>query len=408
MRQSILFTKTLKEAPKDEVSKNAQFLIRGGFVDKLFAGVYSILPLGVKVLSHIEHIVREELCRIDAQEVFLPALHPVENYQKTGRDGIDVLFFTEMHDGKRLVLGQSHEEVVTPLLQKYVQSYKDLPKSVFQFQTKFRNELRAKSGIMRGREFRMKDMYSFHETQSDADRYYALVEDAYRKIFDRLALGEATIKTYASGGTFSKYSHEFQTITSSGEDTIYLCESCRVAINKEIMADVNGQCPECGSRALEEKKAIEIANIFKLADRFTNAFSFTYTDQEGKKHPVIMGCYGLGITRTLGAIVEVHHDEKGIIWPESIAPYAAHLVSLCTERADVEAADELYHRLVAQGKDVLYDDRAGLRAGEKFADSDLIGIPKRVIVSPKTLANNTVEVRQRSGGEPEYVSLSAI
>src|SRR3989338_1930446 len=400
MRQSILFTKTLKEAPKDEVSKYAQFLIRGGFVDKLFAGVYSILPLGVKVLSHIEHIVREELCRIDAQEVFLPALHPVENYQKTGRDGIDVLFFTEMHDGKRLVLGQSHEEVVTPLLQKYVQSYKDLPKSVFQFQTKFRNELRAKSGIMRGREFRMKDMYSFHETQSDADRYYALVEDAYRKIFDRISLFIATIKTYASGGTFSKYSHEFQTITSSGEDTIYLCESCRVAINKEIMADVNGQCPECGSRALEEKKAIEIANIFKLADRFTNAFSFTYTDQEGKKHPVIMGCYGLGITRTLGAIVEVHHDEKGIIWPESIAPYAAHLVSLCTERADVEAADELYHRLVAQGKDVLYDDRAGLRAGEKFADSDLICIPKRVIVSPKTLANNTVEVRQRSGGEP--------
>ena len=265
MRQSQLFTKTQKHAPKDEVSKNAQLLIRAGFIDKLFAGVYSILPLGLRVFYKIEQIVREEMNAIGGQEVLLPALCPIENYQKTKKEDLDILFHTKMNNGQDLVLGMSHEEVITPLLQKYVSSYKQLPQAVYQFQTKFRNELRAKSGIMRGREFTMKDMYSFHTSQENHDAFYKKAEDAYARIFERLGLGNGkTLKTYASGGSFSKYSHEYQTITDVGEDLIYTCKGCKVAINKEIIEELKRECPECGSNVLEEKKAIEVGNIFKL------------------------------------------------------------------------------------------------------------------------------------------------
>lgn len=407
MRQSQFFTKTLKDAPSGEVSVNAQLLIRAGFIDKLFAGVYSLLPLGWRVIRNIEQIIREEMDAIGGQELHLPALHPIENYQKTGREAIDVLFHTEMANGQKLVLGQSHEEVVTPLVQRYVSSYKHLPQAVYQMQTKFRNELRAKSGIMRGREFRMKDLYSFHTNQEDLDSFYAKAEKAYEAIWHRLELGDVTIKTYASGGTFSKYSHEYQTLTQYGEDTIYTCEKCSVAINKEILADLKESCPECGSTVLKEEKSIEVGNIFKLQNKFSDAFGFTYTDDQGAEQPILMGCYGIGITRALGTIVEIHNDENGIIWPKAVAPYQVHLVSLCRDD-DVAKADALYDELLSKGIDVLYDDRLDVRAGQKFADSDLIGIPVRVVVSAKTLANSSVEVKKRAESETTMVSLDSL
>jgi prolyl-tRNA synthetase len=405
MKQSQLFTKTIKDAPKDETSRNAQLLIRAGFVDKVFAGVYNILPLGLRVLYKIETIIREEINAIGGQEVLLPALHPLENYEKTGREAIDILFFTEMRDGKKLTLAPSQEEIITPLMQKYIRSHKDLPKAVYQFQNKFRNELRAKSGIMRGREFRMKDLYSFHASQEDFDVYYENAMVAYSRIFDRL--GISAIKTYASGGTFSKYSHEYQTVTDSGEDTIYTCTDCSVAINKEIVEDLNSTCPECKKGDLKEQKSIEVGNIFPLATKFSKAFDFTYTDTDGKQQPIIMGCYGIGVTRTLGTIAEIYNDEKGLTWPESVAPFAVHLVSLCKDEEDVKKADKLYADFQAAGVEVLYDERDA-RPGEKFADSDLIGIPVRVVISPRTIEKNEVEVKNRRSGEETHIPLKDI
>lgn len=404
MKQSELFTKTIKESPKDEESKNAQFLIRAGYVDKVFAGVYNLLPLGIRVLYKIEEIIRQEINSIGGQELLLPALHPVENYIKTGREKMDILFFTELRDGKRLTLGGSHEEIVTPMMQKFIKSHKDFPKAVYQFQNKFRNELRAKSGIMRGREFRMKDLYSFHANQEDLDLFYKDAMKAYKRIFDRL--GIPTIKTYASGGSFSKYSHEYQAVTEAGEDTIYTCTNCNIAINKEIILDLEHTCPECKETNLIEQKAIEVGNIFKLATKFSSAFNFNYTDSDGQSKPVIMGCYGIGITRTLGTIAELHNDEKGLKWPKSVAPFSVHLISLCSEKEKMHA-DKLYEILIKSGIEVLYDERE-IRSGEKFADSDLIGIPTRIVVSPRTLSKNEVEIKDRISGIEKHIFLKDI
>ncbi|MEK7064928.1 MAG: aminoacyl--tRNA ligase-related protein, partial [Patescibacteria group bacterium] len=325
MRQSKLFTKTQREAPKDEVSLNAQLLIRAGFVDKLMAGVYTYLPLGLRVLDKIKNIIREEINAVGGQEILMPALNPKENWVKTGRwDGLDVLFRLEGAGGKEYALGASHEEVVTPLVQRFANSYKDLPVAVYQIQDKFRNEPRAKSGLLRGREFSMKDLYSFHANEKDLDGYYEKVKAAYLKIYERCGLGPLTHVVFASGGTFSKYSHEFQTITEYGEDTIFVCSKCGTGVNKEII-DEQKTCPECGNEKLEEKKSIEVGNIFKLKTKYSAAFDYKYTDEKGEKQIVTMGCYGIGPSRVLGTIVEVHHDDGGIIWPESVAPFQIHL-----------------------------------------------------------------------------------
>ncbi len=413
MKQSKLFGKTLHEGPKDEVSKNADLLVRGGFVAKEIAGIYSFLPLGLRVLKHIGDIIREELnTGLGAQEILMPALHPIENYEKTGRNKLDILFHTELASGGRLVLGQSHEEIVVPLAGKFISSYRDLPLGLYQIQTKFRNELRAKSGLLRGREFLMKDLYSFHATEEDLNEYYERSKEVYKKIFARAGIGDLTFLTFASGGTFSKYSHEFQTLTDSGEDTIYLCESCKVAVNDEIIKEQT-TCPECGAgqEKLIQKKAIEVGNIFPLKQKFSDAFGLTYTDDTGAARPVTMGCYGIGLSRLMGAIAEVHHDEKGIIWPDHVAPFTVHIIELSAKKggegevAEVKkTAEKLYKELLAENVAVLYDDRADKTAGEKFADADLIGIPWRVVVSGKTLAEKKVEVKKRSEKEARLIA----
>ncbi len=409
MKQSKLFTKTQKEISKDENSINAQFLLRAGFVDRLTSGVFSYLPLGLRVLNKIENIIREEMNTVGGQEILMPALHPRENWDITGRwDVVDVLFKLTGSGEKEYALGATHEEVVTPLLKKQIFSYKDLPQSVYQIQTKFRNEARAKSGILRGREFRMKDLYSFHADQSDLDLYYEKVKDAYFRIYEKCGIGALTYLTYASGGAFSQFSHEFQTLTSSGEDLIYICDTCKISVNKEILEEIGNQCPECQSSSLREEKAIEVGNIFKLGTKFSAPFELSYTDEQGTPHDVIMGCYGIGPSRVMGTIVEVHHDDKGIIWPKNIAPYQVHLVSLCRETADIQTADKLYEKLSAQGVEVLYDDRDGVRAGEKFADSDLIGIPVRLVISPKTIEKNSVEVKLRTQSEATLVAFAEL
>lgn len=390
MKQSRFFYKTLKETPKDEEAINARLLVRGGFVDKLMAGVYNFLPLGLRVLNKIENIIREEMNAVGGQEILMPALHPREIWDKTRRWEMEVLFRLKGAGDKDLALGPTHEETVTPLVQKKVKSYKDLPVAVYQIQTKFRNEPRSKSGLLRGREFRMKDLYSFHVSEADLDQYYKQVEKAYEKIWQRLGLGALTIKTYASGDVFSKYSHEYQTLCATGEDTIYVCEQCQVAVNKELIQE-QAVCPECGNKKLVEHKAIEVGNIFKLQTKFSKAFNFKFKDEQGKEQLVSMGCYGIGPSRIMGTVVEVFHDQRGIIWPMSVAPFQVHLINLKTTN---QPADKIYANLVKKGIDVLYDDRLTVSAGEKFTEADLIGIPHRLVISEKT--GRQIEYKQRA------------
>jgi prolyl-tRNA synthetase len=403
VKQSQLFTKTQKNAPKDEVSLNAQLLTRAGFADKLMSGVYNILPLGLRVMKKIENIIREEINAIGGQELCMPTLHPKENWEKTGRwSTMDDLYKVKDSSDREFALGSTHEEIISPLVKKFINSYKDLPFSAYQFQNKFRMELRAKSGLLRGREFIMKDLYSFHLTQGDFDEYYEKAKQAYRNIFDRAGLGGKTFVTFASGGSFSKYSHEFQTLTDAGEDIIYICNKCNLAINKEIRAETP-KCPDCQSEDFREAKAVEVGNIFKLGTKYSAPFDLKVRDEKGEMKEVIMGCYGIGLQRLMGTIVEVHHDEKGIIWPESVAPFKVHLISLGKN----EEAQMLYNDLEKNNIEVLFDDR-DVSAGEKFADSDLIGIPYRVVVSKKSLESGGVEIKKRSEPEAEIISTDAI
>jgi len=406
MHQSELFTQIRREAPSDEMATNAELLIRAGFVHKELAGVYSYLPLGYRVLMKIANLVREEITHsLGAQEVLMSSLHPLENYQKTGRDKIDVLFHTELSSGGELVLGQSHEEIVVPLVKGFLTSYRDLPLGVFQIQTKFRNEKRAKSGLMRGREFLMKDLYSFHQNEADFDSYYDKVRAAYTRIFEAVGLGDTTYFTYASGGTFSDYSHEFQTLTEAGEDNILVCEKCHLAVNEEF-TEKQTTCPGCEApfANLEKRRALEVANIFPLKTKFSSAFSLTYRDEQGEEKLAIMGCYGLGISRLLGAIAEIHSDDKGLIWPEKVAPFKVHLLTFGEAKDPnvLERAEKLYDKLTTDGHEVLWDDRE-VSAGEKMAGADLIGLPYRIVISPKTLAESKVELKLRRESDVKLI-----
>lgn len=415
MRQSQLFTKTTKDISAQEVSKNAQLLLRGGFVNQLMAGVYSYLPLGLRVLNKIENIVRDEMNKVGGQEVLMPALQPREIWDQTNRwDKVDVLFKLKGAGDRDLALGPTHEEVVTPLAGAFINSYKDLPFATYQIQSKFRNEARAKSGLLRGREFRMKDMYSFHTSQECLDTFYEQVIQAYLNVYKRCGLGERTKLTFADGGVFAKYSHEFQTITESGEDIVYLIPGTDIAINKEIIDDVEalkGIIPnykEGDERNLETAKAIEVGNIFKLGKKFSTDFNVTYQDENGERNIPVMGCYGIGPSRVMGTIAEVLSDDKGLVWSEEIAPYHVHLISLATEDNDVAKADEAYQKLVSAGIEVLYDDRKDIRAGAKFSDADLIGIPHRIVISKKTIENQTVEWKERSKEEAQAIDLDSL
>ncbi|MFA4942619.1 MAG: aminoacyl--tRNA ligase-related protein [Patescibacteria group bacterium] len=403
MKQTLLFTKVAKNCPRDEESFNAQILIRAGFIDKVSAGIYTYLPLGLRVINKIIDIIRIEMDEIGGQEILMPALTPKDLWQKTERwDNFDVLFKILGQDNKDYALGATHEEVVTPLMKKSILSHRDLPFSVYQIQTKFRNEKRAKAGLIRGREFLMKDLYSFHSSQESLDSYYEEVIAAYRRIFVKLEISDITYLTYASGGAFSKYSHEFQTVNSNGEDLIYICKQCSVAVNKEIIAD-QSFCPICGSNDLTQREAIEVGNIFKLGTRFSDAFDLCYHNHENDNQKVIMGCYGMGPSRIMGTIVEIFHDDEGIIWPEAIAPFKVHLLSLGRN----DKADLIYKILRHNKVEVLYDDR-DVSPGNKFAESDLIGCPYRLIIGKNFIDEQSMELLDRKTKQSKTLSLTNI
>lgn len=391
--------KTLRTT--NEASKNADLLIKGSFISQLSSGVYNFLPLGFRVLRKIEQIVREEMENIGGVEVLMPALHLRKYWEKTKRADLKVSFKTKSNYGDSdYILGWTHEEIVTPLAKNFISSYKDLPLYLFQIQTKFRDEPRAKSGLLRTREFSMKDLYSFHADQSDLDKYYEKVKKAYFKIFKRCGIGKETVLTYASGGDFSKYSHEFQTICDTGEDTIHLCEKCRIAINKEIIKEQK-VCPTCGNEKLAEKKAIEVGNIFKLGTRFSEPFELYFADKNDQQKPVIMGCYGIGPGRILGTIAELLSDDSGLIWPKEVSPFQAHLIDINVPKKE---AEKIYDQLTENGVEVLWDDRPK-SAGVKLADADLIGIPDRIVVSAETIKNKKIELKKRDKNKKELLTL---
>ncbi len=370
--------------------------------------------------NKISDIIREEMDAIGGQEVLMPVLAPKENWQATGRwDSMEVLFKLIGADKKEYALGATHEEIVTPLAKKFIFSYKELPVFIYQIQTKFRDELRAKAGLIRGREFSMKDLYSFHASEKDLNEFYKLAQKTYFKICDRCELLDITYLTYASGGAFSKYSHEFQTLAEAGEDTIYICDKCNIAINEEIIEEQK-VCPHCGGKKLRTAKAVEIGNIFKLGTRFSKPFGLTYADKKGQNHDVVMGCYGIGPSRIMGAIVEVHKDAKGIIWPEEVAPFKAHLIEVRSKKLSPpqrdparagevrRKADELYNKLQDAEIEVLYDDREEISAGEKFVEADLIGCPYRLVVSEKTLKKGSIEFKRRDSEKCELMKMDQV
>lgn len=400
MRQSKLFTKARKESPKDEVSKNAQLLIRAGYVNKEMAGVYSYLPLGLRVLNKISNIIREEMDAIGGQELLLTTLQEASIWKKTGRwddEVVDDWFKTKLKNDNELGLAFTHEEPLARLMTGHINSYKDLPIFAYQIQTKFRNELRSKSGIMRGREFPMKDMYSFMRSQEETEAFHEKAKEAYMKVFTRVGIGDRTFITVSNGGSFSKYSYEFQTLSDAGEDVIHLSKENNIAVNDddysdELLKDFNLEGIE-----FEKAKSIEVGDIYKLGTKYSEAFGLVFKNEEGKEELVNMGSYGIGVSRLMGTIVEVLSDDKGIVWPRSVAPYTIHLLKL----GDNEYADELYNKLTKAGVEVLYDDR-DVNAGEKFALSDLLGLPFRVIVG-KNASSDSIELIERSSGEERKV-----
>ncbi len=410
MRQSQLFTKTRKEAPKDETSKNAQLLIRAGFVHKEMAGVYAYLPLGIRVIEKIQQIVREEMDAVGGQELIMSSLQRKELWETTDRwsdKNVDVWFKSALKNGTEVGFGWSHEEPITNMMKNYISSYRDLPAFVYQFQTKMRNELRAKSGIMRGREFVMKDMYSYTTDEAQHQAFYDETIEAYLRVFARVGLGDDTFVTFASGGAFTQFSHEFQTITDAGEDVIYINREKNIAINEEVMNEETLKELGVTKDELEEVKTAEVGNIFNFGTKKCEQLGLEFADESGKNVPVFLGSYGIGITRLMGVIVEHFSDEKGIVWPKEVAPYAVHLITLCKDAADIEKAESLYTLLRDAGVEVLYDDRDA-RPGEKFADSELMGIPTRIVVSPRTLEKGEVEVVDRMTGTEQHVVLSEI
>ena len=403
MRLSKNFTRTIKQAPADEVARNAQLLIRAGYVHKTMAGVYSYLPLGLKVVENIKQIVREEMNKIDSQELVMSTLQRKETWQETGRwsdELVDVWFKSHLQDGTEVGFGWTHEEPIVDLLRNYLKSYKDLPISVYQFQNKLRNELRAKSGIMRGREFVMKDMYSVHASKEDLDKYYNAAIEAYKRCYDRFGIGDETYVTFASGGAFTKFSHEFQTICDAGEDYIYLHRGKNIAVNEEVLDEAVKELGIDRSE-LERVKTAEVGNIFNFGTQKSEEMRLVFTDADGVEQYAYMGSYGIGITRVMGVIVEKFADDKGLVWPENIAPAKVYLIQIGSQSR--ATADELYQKLQSVGIETIYDDRDE-RPGVKFADAELLGIPYRVTVSDRLLDDGKWEVSTRQTGEQRLLT----
>ncbi len=407
MRYSQLFGKTKREAPKDEESVNAKFLLRGGFADKLMAGSYTLMPLGLRVVKKIEQIIREEMNATGAQEILMPLMHPKAIWNETGRwDSAREVMYQFKKGDKEYTLSFTHEEILLDLVRKHVQAYRDFPVKLYHFSTKFRNEPRARSGVLRGREFLMKDLYSVHTTQEDLDKYYWEVKDAYLKAFERVGFEVRVVE--AAGGVFTEnITHEFQLLCDSGEDTIYYCKKCDFAQNKEIAKVKEGDpCPQCGG-TIAVSKSIEVGNIFRFGTVYSEKMNVFFMNEQREKKYAYLGSYGIGLTRVMGAIVEVSHDERGIMWPKSVAPYECHLVAVGSEQNAISnKTDDVYEMLNKAGVEVLYDDRGDVSAGEKFADADLIGIPVRLVVSEQT--GDGVEWKERSEEKTEVITVEEL
>jgi prolyl-tRNA synthetase len=410
MRRSQLFTKTRHQAPTDEVALNAQLLIRAGYIHKEMAGVYAYLPLGLKVQENIKQIIREEMNDLGSQEIIMTNLQHKDIWETTGRwdeKVVDVWFKTQLQNGTQLGLAWSHEEPITNMMKSYISSYRDFPVSVYQFQTKLRNELRSKSGIMRGREFVMKDMYTYAKSAEQLQKLYDEAIEAYKRVFDRVGLGEITYITAASGGAFTKYSHEFQTITDAGEDTIYLDRTKNIAINEEVYTDKDLEELGLEKGNLEKMVAAEVGNIFNFGTQKSEQLGLYFTDESGAEKPVYLGSYGIGVTRLMGVIAEHFADDKGLVWPENIAPFKVYLARVGNGPQVAENADQLYARLTDAKISVIYDDRDE-RAGQMFADADLMGLPYRLVVSDRTLEQKGFELKKRNSNETEILSLEQV
>lgn len=410
MKRTELFTKTLRDAPADETSKNAQLLIRAGYVSKEMAGVYSWLPLGLRVIEKIKQIIREEMNSLGGQELIMSTLQNREIWEKSGRwddKVVDNWFKTSLKSGEELGLAFTHEEPIVNLAKKYVKSYKDLakPVAVYQFQNKLRNELRAKSGVMRGREFVMKDLYSFHKNQADLDEYYEKIAGAYSRIFERLGLGDQTFKTFASGGSFTAFSHEFQTVCEAGEDWLFLNREKNVAVNEEVLDDFLAENPEFSRNDFEKVRSAEVGNIFNFGDKKALDMGLNFTNEEGKLTPVFLASYGIGVTRLVGVLAEIFSDEKGLVWPENVAPFQVYLANVGEDPEVIDFSRKVYDEFTARNIDVLWDDRSA-RPGEKFADAELLGIPWRAVISPKT--DGKIELTSRMTGETETLAMDEI
>ena len=407
MKATQLFTHSTKEIPSDETAKNAQLLIKAGFITKEMAGVYAYLPLGLRVLEKIKQIVRKEMDAIGGQELIMTSLQQKELWEKTDRwddQKVDIWFKSKLKNGSEVGFGWSHEEQITNMMRNFIHSYKDLPQNVYQFQTKIRNELRAKSGIMRGREFVMKDMYSYSENEKQHEKFYQEVIEAYLRIFKEVGIGDKTYLTYASGGAFTKFSHEFQTISDAGEDIIFLDEEKRLAVNEEVFEDSVLEHLSLEKHNLKKHKAAEIGNIFSFGITKSEQLQLSFSNSEGKSEYVVLGSYGIGITRLMGIIVELYSDDKGMVWPEKVSPFRVYLAQLGNDEEVAKEAKKLYETLNDKGIEVFWDDRDA-RPGEKFSDADLYGFPYRVVVSSKTIQNNQYELKGRTKDEADYYSL---
>ncbi|RLG15745.1 hypothetical protein DRN69_02525 [Candidatus Pacearchaeota archaeon] len=408
MKESQFYFKTRKEVSKDEVAISACLLIRANFIEKLTSGIYNFLPLGLKVIKKIEGIVRDEMEAIGGQEILMALLNPKSNWEQTHRwNTFKALFKVQSKYGQWFALSPTHEEIITPMVKNFIFSYKDLPLYLFHISDKFRDEPRSKSGILRGKEFIMKDLYSFHTDEKDLEKYYEKVKKAYQRIFKRCGLKAFVVE--ASGGTFSRFSHEFQVITPAGEDLFYYCSFCKFCRNKEIAKNIK-KCPECG-HALKMLKGSEVGNIFKLKDKYSDAFDLKFRDKDGKNKNVMMGCYGIGISRLLGVIVEANYDKDGMIWPEEVAPFKYHLLRLLSGNAKIDKkitkqADMFYGKMLKKGIEVLYDDREDVSSGEKLVDADLLGLPYRIVISEKTIKNNMFELKERKNRKEKLIKLS--
>jgi prolyl-tRNA synthetase len=405
MRRSNSFIKTRRDAPADELSKNAQLLIRAGFIYKDSAGVYALLPLGLRVVENIKSIVREEMNDLGAAELLMTSLQRKEVWERTDRwddEKVDVWFKSKLKNGTEVGLGWSHEEQITLMMKEFIASHRDLPAYVYQFQNKLRNEVRAKSGIMRAREFLMKDMYSYSRSEQEHQEFYDSVIKAYHRVYDRVGLGQVTYMTFASGGAFTQFSHEFQTVTEAGEDTIYLDKDKKIAVNQEVMSDEVLNQLGLKKEDLAEVKASEVGNIFNFGTKKSEQMGLSYTDEDGTQKSPVLGSYGIGVTRLMGVVVEHFSDDRGIIWPVNLAPYKIYLVAVGDSDDVKKLADELYASLKNESIEVIYDDRAA-SPGEKFADADLMGIPLRLVVSEKSLIAGGVEIKNRNQDNTEII-----